>query len=35
MAVVGTHMLFYTTEPEALRAVLRDVLRLKEKFSQP
>lgn len=25
MAVIGTHMLFYTTEPEALRAMLRDV----------
>ncbi len=25
MAIVGTHMLFYTPEPEALRAVLRDV----------
>jgi catechol 2,3-dioxygenase-like lactoylglutathione lyase family enzyme len=26
MAIVGTHMLFYTPEPERLRAVLRDVL---------
>lgn len=25
MAVVGVHGLFYTSEPEALRAVLRDV----------
>ena len=25
MAITGTHMLFYTTEPEALRATLRDV----------
>jgi hypothetical protein len=25
MAVIGTHMLFYTSEPEALRATLRDV----------
>jgi len=25
MAIVGTHMLVYTPEPEALRAVLRDV----------
>lgn len=25
MAVTGTHMLLYTTEPEALRAMLRDV----------
>jgi catechol 2,3-dioxygenase-like lactoylglutathione lyase family enzyme len=25
MAIIGTHMLFYTTEPEALRAMLRDV----------
>lgn len=25
MAIIGTHMLFYTSEPEALRAVLRDV----------
>lgn len=24
MAINGTHMLFYTTEPEQLRAVLRD-----------
>ena len=25
MAITGTHMLFYTSEPEAVRAVLRDV----------
>lgn len=25
MAITGTHMLLYTTEPEALRATLRDV----------
>jgi hypothetical protein len=25
MAIIGTHMLFYTSEPEAVRAVLRDV----------
>jgi catechol 2,3-dioxygenase-like lactoylglutathione lyase family enzyme len=25
MAIVGTHMLFYSTQPEALRATLRDV----------
>ena len=25
MAIMGTHMLFYTSEPEALRATLRDV----------
>ena len=25
MAITGTHMLFYTSEPEALRAMLRDV----------
>jgi hypothetical protein len=25
MAVIGTHMLLYTSEPDALRAVLRDV----------
>jgi hypothetical protein len=25
MAINGTHMLFYTTQPEALRAMLRDV----------
>jgi len=29
MAVVGTHMLLYTPEPEALRATLRDVFGLK------
>ncbi len=28
MAIIGTHMLFYTPEAEALRAVLRDVFRL-------
>ena len=28
MAVVGAHMLLYTSEPEALRAVLRDVFEL-------
>lgn len=26
MAIVGAHMLLYTPEPDALRAVLRDVL---------
>lgn len=26
MAIIGAHMLLYTSEPEALRAVLRDVL---------
>lgn len=26
MAIIGAHVLLYTTEPEALRAVLRDVL---------
>jgi hypothetical protein len=25
MAIIGTHMLFYTSEPGAVRAVLRDV----------
>ena len=25
MAITGAHMLFYTSEPDALRAVLRDV----------
>src|SRR5215211_6702961 len=25
MAIIGAHMLFYTPEPEALRATLRDV----------
>jgi hypothetical protein len=25
MAIVGTHMLFYSSEPERLRALLRDV----------
>jgi hypothetical protein len=25
MAIIGSHMLLYTSEPEALRAVLRDV----------
>jgi hypothetical protein len=29
MAVIGAHMLLYTPEPEALRAVLRDVFGLK------
>jgi hypothetical protein len=29
MAIVGSHMLLYTTEPEALRAVLRDVFGFK------
>jgi hypothetical protein len=29
MAVIGTHMLFYTSEPEALRATLRDVFGFK------
>ena len=28
MAVIGAHMLLYTPEPEALRAVLRDVFGL-------
>jgi predicted enzyme related to lactoylglutathione lyase len=28
MAVIGAHMLLYTSEPEALRAVLRDVFGL-------
>jgi catechol 2,3-dioxygenase-like lactoylglutathione lyase family enzyme len=27
MAIIGTHMLFYTAEAEALRALLRDVFR--------
>ena len=26
MAIIGTHALIYTSEPEACRAVLRDVL---------
>jgi catechol 2,3-dioxygenase-like lactoylglutathione lyase family enzyme len=26
MAITGTHMLLYTSEPDALRAVLRDVM---------
>lgn len=26
MAITGTHMLLYTAEPDALRAVLRDVI---------
>ena len=29
MAITGTHMLLYTTEPEALRSVLRDVFGFK------
>ena len=29
MAIVGSHMLLYTSEPEALRAVLRDVFGFK------
>jgi len=29
MAITGSHMLLYTSEPEALRAVLRDVLGFK------
>jgi hypothetical protein len=29
MAINGTHMLFYTTEPEQLRAMLRDVFGFK------
>ena len=29
MAIIGAHMLLYTTEPEALRAVLRDVFGFK------
>ena len=27
MAITGAHMLFYTSEPEALRGVLRDVFK--------
>ena len=30
MAVIGTHMLFYTSQPEALRAMLRDVFGFKQ-----
>ena len=26
MAIIGTHALLYTTEPDAVRAILRDVL---------
>src|SRR5262245_55028043 len=29
MAIIGAHMLLYTSEPEALRAVLRDVFGFK------
>lgn len=29
MAIIGSHMLLYTSEPEALRAVLRDVFGFK------
>jgi hypothetical protein len=29
MAITGAHVLLYTSEPEALRAVLRDVFRFK------
>ena len=29
MAITGTHMLFYTSEPDALRAMLRDVFGFK------
>ena len=29
MAITGAHMLLYTSEPEKLRAVLRDVFKLK------
>ena len=29
MAITGTHMLFYTSEPEKLRAMLRDVFGFK------
>ena len=29
MAIIGTHMLFYTSEPEALRAILRDAFGFK------
>ena len=29
MAIIGTHMLFYTSEPEKLREVLRDAFGLK------
>ena len=29
MAIIGAHMLFYTPEPEALRAMLRDVFGFK------
>ena len=28
MAIIGSHMLIYTSEPEALRATLRDVFEL-------
>src|SRR5687767_9676049 len=28
MAITGTHMLLYTSEPEAVRAILRDVFEL-------
>ena len=31
MAVIGTHALLYTSEPEALRACLRDTLRLAQR----
>ena len=29
MAIIGTHALLYTTEPEKLRGVLRDVFGFK------
>lgn len=29
MGIIGTHMLFYSTEPEALRATLRDAFGFK------
>ena len=29
MAIVGTHMLLYTTEPDKLRAVFRDVFKFR------
>ena len=29
MAIIGTHVLLYTSEPEALRATLRDVFGFK------
>lgn len=29
MAIIGTHMLLYTSEPDALRAVFRDVFKFR------